>query len=82
MLKVNIHEAKTQLSRHLERLIRQGESILLCKRNVPVAEIRPLPRTTQQPRKVGLAKNEFKIPKEFFEPLPKDLKSLFSGKKQ
>lgn len=41
MIKVNIHEAKTHLSRYLERLS-EGERIVLCKRNVPIAEIRPL----------------------------------------
>ncbi|WP_269526973.1 type II toxin-antitoxin system Phd/YefM family antitoxin [Coraliomargarita parva] len=41
MLKVNIHEAKTQLSRYAKR-VKAGETILLCERNVPFAELRPL----------------------------------------
>lgn len=46
MIKLNIHEAKTHLSRYLPALER-GETILLCKRNIPIAEIRPrlLPNT-------------------------------------
>ena len=36
MIRLNIHEAKTHLSRYLARLA-EGELILLCKRNVPVA---------------------------------------------
>jgi antitoxin (DNA-binding transcriptional repressor) of toxin-antitoxin stability system len=43
MIKLNVHEAKTHISRYLERLA-GGETILLCKRNIPIAEIRPLPR--------------------------------------
>jgi Antitoxin of toxin-antitoxin stability system len=41
MLKVNIHEAKTHLSRYARR-VKAGEHIILCERNVPFAELRPL----------------------------------------
>lgn len=78
MIKLNIHEAKTHLSRYLSRLAR-GESILLCKRNIPIAEIRPLPPYRKGKRPVGLAKGKLKVPPEFFEPLPADLLASFSG---
>jgi antitoxin (DNA-binding transcriptional repressor) of toxin-antitoxin stability system len=64
MIKVNIQQAKTHLSEYLDRLAK-GETIILCKRNVPVVEIRPLPRTRQTKRPIGLAKNKLKIPKSF-----------------
>lgn len=48
MLQLNIHEAKTHLSRYLLAL-EQAETIILCKRNVPIAEIRPLPKTLARP---------------------------------
>ena len=41
MLQVNIHQAKTHLSRYVKRA-KAGETIILCDRNKPVAEIRPL----------------------------------------
>ncbi len=41
MIRVNIHEAKTHLSKYLEK-VAEGETIILCKRNVPIAEIRPI----------------------------------------
>lgn len=78
MIKLNIHEAKTHLSRYLGRLVR-GESILLCKRNVPVAEIRPIPPGRKTKRPVGLAKGKVKIPADFFEPLPSDVLASFYG---
>jgi len=78
MIKLNIHEAKTHLSRYLEKLAR-GETILLCKRNIPIAEIRPLPRRRKTKRPIGLAKGKFKVPPEFFEPLPSDLVDAFHG---
>lgn len=79
MVKLNVHEAKTHLSRYLDRLAK-GESILLCKRNVPIAEIRPLPPTRKTKRPIGLAKGKFQVPPEFFEPLPPDVLAAFSGK--
>jgi len=78
MIRVNIHQAKTHLSEYLDRLAK-GENIILCKRNIPIAEIRPLPRTRQTKRPIGLAKNKLKIPKSFFKPLPDELLDAFEG---
>lgn len=77
MTRVNVHEAKTHLSRYMDRVTR-GETILICKRNVPVAELRPVKKKNRVPR-IGLAKGEFTIPKEFFDPLPDDLLRAFNG---
>ena len=79
MIHLNIHEAKTHLSRYLARL-KEGEVIVLCRRNVPIAEIRPLPKRGAK-RPIGLAKGEFKIPADFFEPLPEDFVEAFEGKR-
>jgi antitoxin (DNA-binding transcriptional repressor) of toxin-antitoxin stability system len=78
MIRLNIHEAKTHLSRYLAKL-RRGETILLCKRNIPIAEIRPLPQRRKGKRPIGLAKGEFEVPPEFFEPLPSELVDAFNG---
>jgi antitoxin (DNA-binding transcriptional repressor) of toxin-antitoxin stability system len=78
MIRLNIHEAKTHLSRYLDRLAR-GEKILLCKRNVPIAEIRPLPPERSSERPVGLARGVFEVPPAFFEPLPDELIAAFRG---
>jgi antitoxin (DNA-binding transcriptional repressor) of toxin-antitoxin stability system len=79
MIKVNIHDAKTHLSEYLDRLAK-GEIIILCKRNIPVAEIRPLPQARRAKRPIGLAKDKLKIPKSFFKPLPDELLDAFEGK--
>jgi prevent-host-death family protein len=47
VLKVNIHQAKTHLSRYVKRA-KAGETIILCDRNKPVAEIRPLSEKTSE----------------------------------
>jgi antitoxin (DNA-binding transcriptional repressor) of toxin-antitoxin stability system len=79
MTRLNIHEAKTHLSKYLARL-REGQSIILCKRNEPRAEIRPLPKRRRKPRPIGIAKGKFRVPSSFFEPLPKDVQAAFEGR--
>jgi antitoxin (DNA-binding transcriptional repressor) of toxin-antitoxin stability system len=79
MVKLNIHEAKTHLSRYLAKL-EEGESILLCRRNVPIAEIRPLRKARTEPRPVGLRKGQVEVPEEFFEPLPEEVIAAFEGR--
>ena len=69
MIRVNIHEAKTHLSRYLDR-VAAGETILVCKRNHPVAEIRPVRARRTTPRPIGLARGRLTLPLSFFEPLP------------
>lgn len=78
MIKLNIHEAKTHLSKYLAKL-KAGDRILLCNRNRPVAEITPLPEVPVRARPIGLAKGRFTVPRSFFEPLPKELLRAFEG---
>ena len=78
MIRLNIHEAKMHLSRYLKHL-EAGESILLCKRNVPVAEIHPVHPTRKKKRPIGLAKKQRSVPPEFFQPLPDDIIEKFQG---
>jgi antitoxin (DNA-binding transcriptional repressor) of toxin-antitoxin stability system len=79
MIKLNIHEAKTHLSKYLA-LLEKGETIVLCKRNRAIAEIRPLPAPNAEPRPIGLGKGKVQIPDSFFDPLPDDMLELFEGR--
>jgi len=80
--KVNVHEAKTHLSSHLD-LLEKGEQdvIVVCRYNKPVAEIRALPVRRKKPRPIGLAKGKVHVPKSFFEPLPDDVLDAFYGRR-
>jgi prevent-host-death family protein len=64
---VSVHEAKTHLSRLLER-VRGGEEILIAKRGKPYARLCPL--APPEPRHPGLLSG--KVDDSFFEPLPED----------
>ena len=79
MIRLNIQEAKMHLSKYLDHLA-QGETIILCKRNTPIAEIRALPPARKTRRPIGLAKGELKIPKRLLDPLPEDVLDAFDGK--
>jgi prevent-host-death family protein len=69
MKMVNIFEAKAQLSELLDAAA-AGERVVICKRNQPIAELRPVaaPRTGVRP--LGLAAGAVTIGPGFFEPLP------------
>jgi antitoxin (DNA-binding transcriptional repressor) of toxin-antitoxin stability system len=79
MIRLNIHEAKTHLSKHLRR-VKKGETIILCERNVPIAEIRPIKPENRMPRPIGLDKERLVVPENFNDPLPDWLLDAFEGK--
>lgn len=79
MIQVNIQDAKTNLSRYLEQ-VRRGEVVVICRRNVPIAELRGLTPRPKRPRPLGLDRDKIQIPDSFFEPLPDDLLDAFTGK--
>jgi prevent-host-death family protein len=52
MAQVNIHEAKTHLSRLLER-VEKGEEIVIARSGKPVAVLQPYREKPKEPRKLG-----------------------------
>jgi len=78
MITVNVQEAKTHFSHYLDE-VAKGESVILCKRNKPIAEIRPILSRVASKRPIGLAKESFTVPASFFDELPDETLSLFSG---
>jgi len=74
-VEVNIHEAKTHLSRLLER-VAGGEEVVIAKAGKPVAKLVPI-KSSRPKFKFGSAKGEFAVPDDFNEPLPKEIEDLF-----
>lgn len=68
MTHVNINEIKTHLSHYLH-LVEKGETIVICKRNIPIAEISPITTPQLLKRQLGLAKGKGSVPNSFFDPL-------------
>ena len=73
----NINEVKTHLSEYARR-VKRGERIILCDRNKPFAEIRPLPLDNEGRRPFGLARGRLVVPDDFNEPDP-EVEALFGG---
>lgn len=68
MIVINIHEAKAKLSAYLDA-VASGETVVICKRNRPVAELRAVEQKRTKPRPIGLGKGTITIPPSFFEPM-------------
>ena len=77
MIQININEAKSKLSKYT-RLVKSGETVILCDRNKPFAEIRPLDRRGSAPRVFGMSKGMFKLGPEFFE-ADAEVEKMFTG---
>lgn len=66
--KINVHEAKTNLSKLLKRVL-VGEEIIIAKAGKPIAKLVPY-RTTLQKRIPGSARGKIKLSEDFDAPLP------------
>ena len=66
----NIHEAKTNLSKLIERA-EKGEEVIIARGNKPVVRLVPVEEPPKK-RPIGLWKGEFEFPDSFFDPLPED----------
>ncbi len=76
MQTVNIHEAKTHLSRFVDQAA-AGEEILIARAGKPVARLIALASDTNKPRTLGLGKGRFTIPEGFDRLHNKAIQSMF-----
>lgn len=73
-MEVNVHEAKTHLSRLLER-VSIGEEVIIAKAGKPIAKLVPVKKTPSK-RVFGSAKGDFTVPDDFNDPDP-EIENLF-----
>lgn len=73
---VNIHEAKTHLSRLLKR-VEAGDEVVIAKAGKPIARLSPV--TTSGKRMLGLDKGRVFIADDFDAPLPEEILRDFEG---
>ncbi len=66
MIQINMHEAKTQLSR-LGRLAWQGEEVVIARSGEPYLRLQPY-RPQSEPRRLGGLEGEFRMSPDFDEP--------------
>ena len=77
MKRVNVHEAKTHLSRLLDEVEAGGE-VIVAKAGRPVARLAPI-RDRGRRRKLGVLDGKFRIPDDFNAPLPPEVLAAFGG---
>lgn len=74
---VNMHEAKTELSRLVERALR-GEDVIIARAGVPV--VRLVPVVSCRPRTLGQWKGQIEMSEDFDAPLPAEELEGWEGK--
>ena len=75
---VNVHAAKSQLSRLLDAAA-AGEEVIIAKAGKPVARLVPL-EARKERRKLGTLAGEFRVPDDFDDPLPDEILDAFEGR--
>jgi len=74
---INIHEAKTHLSRLVEE-VADGAEIVIAKNGVPRAKLVPLGKV--RPLKFGVLKGKIRYPDDFDAPLSEEVLAQFEGR--
>ena len=77
MRTINIHAAKTQLSRLVDDAA-AGEEIIIAKAGKPVARLCPLAAAPKK-RVLGRLRGKIIVPDDFDDPLPDEILDLFEN---
>jgi prevent-host-death family protein len=81
MKSVNIHEAKTQLSKLVEQAA-QGESFIIAKAGKPMVKVVALDAPVgKQKRRLGFMEGNISVPDNFDRMFEREIEELFYGKK-
>lgn len=77
-MEVNIHQAKTHLSRLLQR-VAAGEDVTIARAGVPVARMVAIEPKKNKTRPLGMDRRRVWVADDFDAPLPDDLLAAFYG---
>jgi prevent-host-death family protein len=75
---INIHDAKTHLSRIVDE-VAAGAEVIIAKAGKPMARLTPL-AGVKKPKKLGLLKGKITVPDDFNAPLDDEVLSGFEGR--
>lgn len=75
---INIHEAKTHLSRIVDR-VAAGAEVVIAKAGKPMARLVPI-EAIGKPKKLGILKGKIKVPDDFNAPLDESVLAEFEGR--
>jgi prevent-host-death family protein len=76
---VNIHEAKTHLSRLMEK-VSKGESFIIAKAGKPIGKLVPLDEAEMpKKRRIGFMDGEITVPDDFDTMMAEEIEEMFYG---
>jgi prevent-host-death family protein len=79
MQTVNIHEAKTHLSRLVDRAAK-GESFIIAKAGKPMVKVTPIEETPKKSiQRIGFMEGEFTVPDDFDTMFQEEIEAMFYG---
>ncbi len=78
MLAINIHEAKTHLSRLVEQAA-AGEEIVIARAGRPVARLVALAPDASEPRRLGVLAGKLAVPDDIDTLFARDIEAMFYG---
>lgn len=77
---INIHEAKTQFSRLVDRAA-NGETVIIAKSGKPVAKLVPLDKSVvDTSKRIGGLEGKFVVPENFDRWMEDEIAEMFYGK--
>ena len=79
MKTVNIHEAKTHLSKLVEGTL-QGEPFVIARAGKPLVKVTMLDQ--EPPRRLGFLEGQFTVPDDFDTMFSDEIRDLFEGRSQ
>lgn len=81
MQTVNIHEAKTHLSRLIDTAVMLGDSFIIAKAGKPLVRVSPLEQSGTAPggRRLGFLKGQIAVPDDFDTMHGEEIAAMFDG---
>ncbi len=80
MQTVNIHEAKTQLSRLIEQAVK-GEPFIIAKAGKPLVRVTSLDAPVGEVKRLGFLSGQIEVPEDFDRMGGREIEKLFGGGK-
>ena len=81
MITVNVHEAKTHLSRLLAKVAR-GDEVVIARGGKPVARLVPVQKARRMDDLLGIERGRLWIAEDFDGPLPEEIVAAFEGRSE
>ena len=78
MQTVNIHQAKTQLSKLVD-MASKGEPFIIARAGKPLVKVVPLEPDSPQPRRTGFLTGQFTVPDDIKTPFKDEIEAMFYG---